>query len=194
MLLLVTAFLADIFSGNADIPFNDALQALMGGSDDLIVNEIIRNYRLPKAITAVIAGAALSLSGLLMQTLFRNPLAGPDVLGVSAGAGLGVALLTMLSGTAIYPLLLIGQHGHSDCRHSRCSRCDAVILTVSSRIKDSITILVLGMILDVASAVVTFYRASPIPIHSSYLSPGPSGAWRCNGRRCQYCSLTFRRV
>ena len=95
MLLLVTAFLADIFSGNADIPFNDALQALMGGSDDLIVNEIIRNYRLPKAITAVIAGAALSLSGLLMQTLFRNPLAGPYVLGVNSGASLGVALFTL---------------------------------------------------------------------------------------------------
>ncbi len=165
MLLLVTAFLTDIFSGNADIPFNDALQALMGGSDDLIVNEIIRNYRLPKAITAVIAGAALSLSGLLMQTLFRNPLAGPDVLGVSAGAGLGVALLTMLSGTAIYPLLSsLGSMATVIAAIAGAAGVMLLILTVSSRIKDSITILVLGMIFGyVASAVVTILQSFADP-------------------------------
>lgn len=161
----MTAFLADIFSGNADIPFNDALQALMGGSDDLIVNEIIRNYRLPKAITAVIAGAALSLSGLLMQTLFRNPLAGPDVLGVSAGAGLGVALLTMLSGTAIYPLLSsLGSMATVIAAIAGATGVMLLILTVSSRIKDSITILVLGMIFGyVASAVVTILQSFADP-------------------------------
>jgi len=165
LLLLATAFLADIFSGNADIPFLEALQALRGGSDDLIVNEIILNYRLPKAITAVIAGAALSLSGLLMQTLFRNPLAGPDVLGVSAGAGLGVALLTMLSGTAIYPFLSsLGSMSTVIAAVAGAAGVMLLILSVSSRIKDSITILVLGMIFGyVASAVVTILQSIADP-------------------------------
>ena len=100
-----------------------------------------------------------------MQTLFRNPLAGPDVLGVSAGAGLGVALLTMLSGTAIYPILSsLGSMSTVIAAVAGAAGVMLLILSVSSRIKDSITILVLGMIFGyVASAVVTILQSFADP-------------------------------
>lgn len=143
----------------------ETLAALIGTSGDAIIDEIIRNYRLPKAITAIIAGSALSLSGLLMQTLFRNPLAGPDVLGVSAGAGLGVALLTMLSGTVIYPLISsMGGMAQVVAAITGAALVLMLILAVSARIKDSITILVLGMIFGyVASAMVTILQSFADP-------------------------------
>ncbi|MDD2513019.1 MAG: iron ABC transporter permease [Proteiniphilum sp.] len=165
MMLFVAAFVTDIFTGNASIPVGEAWAALTGHTDDAIVYEIIRNYRLPKAITAVIAGAALSLSGLLMQTLFRNPLAGPDVLGVSAGAGLGVALLTMLNGTIVYPFISsLGSMAPVIAAVVGAAGVMLLILSVSARIKDSITILVLGMIFGyVASAMVTILQSFADP-------------------------------
>jgi len=163
--LLFAAFIGDLFTGNAPITLGETWAALFGTSGDAIIDEIIRNYRLPKAITAVIAGAALSLSGLLMQTLFRNPLAGPDVLGVSAGAGLGVALLTMLSGTAVYPFIAaMGSMAQIIAAIAGAAAVLVLILGVSARIKDSITILVLGMIFGyVASALVTILQSFTDP-------------------------------
>ncbi|MDD2299396.1 MAG: iron ABC transporter permease [Fermentimonas sp.] len=165
ILLLVVAFICDIFTGNAPISVKDAWSSLFGGSGNVIVDEIIRNYRLPKAVTAVIAGSALSVSGLLMQTLFRNPLAGPDVLGVSAGAGLGVALLTMLSGSAVYPFISsLGSMAQVIAAVTGAALVLILILGVSARIKDSITILVLGMIFGyVASALVTILQSFADP-------------------------------
>lgn len=104
LLLALAAFAADLLWGNVHIEAAEIGKALLGRQDDLILREIILGYRLPKAAAAFLCGGALALAGLLMQTLFRNPLAGPDVLGVSAGATLGVALLTM-GGTALLPLL-----------------------------------------------------------------------------------------
>jgi iron complex transport system permease protein len=163
--LLLLAFISDIFTGNASISVREAWAALFGTSGDAITDEIILNYRLPKAITAVIAGSALSLSGLLMQTLFRNPLAGPDVLGVSAGAGLGVALLTMLSGTVVYPIISsLGSMAQVIAAIAGAALVLLLILAVSARIKDSITILVLGMIFGyVASAMVTILQSFADP-------------------------------
>lgn len=90
-LILLTAalFLLDIAFGSVRLP----LEALL--SDNPIYHEIIVNFRLPKALTAIITGASISVAGLLMQTLFRNPLAGPYVLGVSSGASLGVAIFLL---------------------------------------------------------------------------------------------------
>ncbi len=143
----------------------EAWNALTGTSGDAIVDEIIRNYRLPKAITAIIAGSALSVSGMLMQTLFRNPLAGPDVLGVSAGAGLGVALLTMISTTALSPFInSLGSMAQVIAAITGAAMVLVLILGVSARIKDSITILVLGMIFGyVASAFITVLQSFADP-------------------------------
>ncbi len=165
IILLGVTFICDIFTGNATISFKEVWAALFGGSGNVIIDEIILNYRLPKALTAIISGSALSVAGLLMQTLFRNPLAGPDVLGVSAGAGLGVALLTLLSGTVLHPIIYsLGGMGQIIAAVTGASLVLILILGVSARIKASITILVLGMIFGyVASALVTILQSFADP-------------------------------
>lgn len=165
VVLLIIVFVADIFTGNAKIPFSEGINALFGSSGNEITDEIIFNYRLPKAITALLAGSALSIAGLLMQTLFRNALAGPDVLGVSAGAGLGVALLTLLTGTSLYPLIAsLGSMAQVVVAISGAALVLLLILGVSARINDSVTILVLGMIFGyVASAAITILQSFADP-------------------------------
>lgn len=163
--MLVVLFAIDLFVGNANIKFSDGIAALFGTSNNDIVDEIIFNYRLPKAITALLAGASLSAAGLLMQTLFRNALAGPDVLGVSSGAGLGVALLTLMAGTAAYPLIeMLGSMAQVVVAIGGATLVLLLILFVSSRINDSVTILVLGMIFGyVTSAAITILQSFADP-------------------------------
>jgi iron complex transport system permease protein len=94
--LLILLFAMNISLGSISIPFKDILNTLVGNtSAKESWQTIILNFRLPKAITAILVGSGLSVAGLLMQTLFRNPLAGPFVLGISSGASLGVALLIL---------------------------------------------------------------------------------------------------
>ncbi|MDO5523175.1 MAG: iron ABC transporter permease [Bacteroidia bacterium] len=165
IILLIVVFVADIFTGNAKISFSEGINALFGTSGNEITDEIIFNYRLPKALTALLAGSALSVAGLLMQTLFRNALAGPDVLGVSAGAGLGVALLTLLAGTSLYPAIAsLGSMAQVVVAISGAALVLLLILGVSARINDSVTILVLGMIFGyVASAAITILQSFADP-------------------------------
>ena len=93
--LTVGLFLLDLAVGVVNIPIRDVWAALTGGNCPRATEKIVLNIRLIKAIVALLAGAALSVSGLQMQTLFRNPLAGPYVLGISSGASLGVALVVL---------------------------------------------------------------------------------------------------
>ena len=97
-LLLVVLVCVNISLGSVDIPALEVFNSIVGASSKSSWDYIITNYRLPKAITAIIAGGGLAISGLLMQTLFRNPLAGPFVLGLSSGASLGVAILILGAG------------------------------------------------------------------------------------------------
>jgi iron complex transport system permease protein len=98
--LLVIAFLLVLMLGSVNIPLPDIVSVLLGGEASKASWEtIILKFRLPKALTAALAGAALGVSGLMMQTFFRNPLAGPFVLGISSGASLGVALVVLSVGT-----------------------------------------------------------------------------------------------
>ena len=95
-LLLVFVGLFNIHLGSVNIPTKEITNILWGrGSEIESWNYIVLNYRIPKAITAILVGSGLGISGLLMQTLFRNPLAGPFVLGISSGASLGVAGLIL---------------------------------------------------------------------------------------------------
>jgi iron complex transport system permease protein len=97
--------LVNISLGSVSIPIKDVFNSLTGGNSSKETwDYIIINYRLPKAMAAILVGMGLAISGLLMQTLFRNPLAGPDVLGLSSGASLGVA--TVILGTAFLPPFL----------------------------------------------------------------------------------------
>lgn len=143
--LVVVLFAADMMVGSVGISAKDVLAALMGGGDP-VTRKIVIDIRLMKAIIAILAGAALSVSGLQMQTLFRNPLAGPYVLGVSSGASLGVALFILGA-----PLLGIGGSawlstvGVAGAAWIGAAAILAVVAAVSQRIKDIMVILILGM-------------------------------------------------
>lgn len=144
-------FVADIAVGSVAIPLRDVAAALTGGETDASLRNIIIDIRLIKAIMAVLAGAALSASGLQMQTLFRNPLAGPYVLGVSAGASFGVALFLLgapLLGFAAHPLMqTVGTAGAA---WAGAAAILLLVMSLSRRIKDIMVILILGMMLSSA--------------------------------------------
>jgi len=105
--LNILLLFANLLFGSVSIPFTDVISSLFSSdtADNNIHQLIIIESRLPQAITALLTGAALSVAGLLMQTLFRNPLAGPGILGISSGASLGVALLSLLGGGAVSMIL-----------------------------------------------------------------------------------------
>jgi iron complex transport system permease protein len=111
------AFLFDVFIGSVHIPLPEIWMALLNGPQaEDAVSIIIWQSRLPRTITAMIAGIVLPVAGLLMQTFFRNPVAGPDILGISAGASLMVALVTMGAGAGGWLLgsnLSLISAGHS---------------------------------------------------------------------------------
>ncbi len=135
--LTVCLFLLDIAVGAVAVPLGDVWAALTGGDCPRATAKIILNIRLIKAVVALLAGAALSVSGLQMQTLFRNPLAGPYVLGISSGASLGVALVVLAGvGSSI---------GMAGAAWIGAAFVLVVIAAVGDRIKDIMVILILGM-------------------------------------------------
>lgn len=142
-------FAADIAVGSVSIPIRDVWAALTGGECDPTTARIIRDIRLMKAVVALVAGAALAVSGLQMQTLFRNPLAGPYVLGVSSGASLGVALFILGA-----PMLGLTGHawlsslGVAGAAWIGAAATLALVAAISTRIKDIMVILILGMMIS----------------------------------------------
>lgn len=145
-LTVLTAFLfsLDLAVGAVAIPLGDVWAALTGGDCPPATAKIILNIRLIKAIVALLAGAALTVSGLQMQTLFRNPLAGPYVLGISSGASLGVALFIL--GTPLLGMTsALSAIGIAGAAWIGAAAVLAVIAAVGHRIKDIMVILILGM-------------------------------------------------
>lgn len=137
-------FLADIALGSVNFSVSEIFAAV----PDSIAGRIIADYRLPKAITAITVGVALSLSGVMMQTVFRNPLAGPYVLGVSAGASLGVALFLLGA-----PVIGVASNiGVAMSAWLGAAVILLVVLFVSVRLKDIMAVLILGMMLSSAAA------------------------------------------
>jgi iron complex transport system permease protein len=143
--LFIVIFVFDILLGSIDIPLSEFCSLVMGGGDS-DYGDIIRNLRLPKALTAVLAGASLSVSGLLLQTYFRNPLAGPDVLGITAGAGLGVALLLMSSAVLPVAVMLSGW-GQIASAVLGAVAVMLVVIAVSLRLRSSISLLIVGIMI-----------------------------------------------
>lgn len=145
-LLTAALFAADLLIGSVTVAPRDIWAVLTGGSCDPAVRDIVLKIRLLKAVTALFAGAALAASGLQMQTLFRNPLAGPYVLGISSGAGLGVALFLLGA-----PLLGVSAHsfvqslGIAGAAWLGAALVLLIVMSVSRRIKDIMVILILGM-------------------------------------------------
>ena len=160
LLLLVSLFILDIFLGSVTINPSEVIAAVFKNHGSNL-ETIIMKFRLPKAITALVVGIALSLSGLQMQTVFRNPMAGPYVLGISSGASLGVAFVIMGSASFISPLSLSGS-GNWILAGAAWIGAGAVmflIMIISSRVKDIMTILILGIMLSSGiSAIVSIMQ------------------------------------
>ncbi|MGJ3237940.1 MAG: iron chelate uptake ABC transporter family permease subunit [Anaerolineae bacterium] len=150
--LLLAIFLLSVSVGSVSIPFDQVITILLGGEGERASwEQIIFNFRLPKATTALLAGSALGVSGLMMQTFFRNPLAGPFVLGISSGASLGVALVVLASGS-VGGALMAGFGLSGDLLLAGASALGAgltmlIVLLVAHRVQDSMTLLILGLMI-----------------------------------------------
>ncbi|MEH0156360.1 iron ABC transporter permease [Limibacter armeniacum] len=168
-LCLGILFIVDLLVGSVYISFSDIWGAISGSKSNEIVNRILFDIRFPKAVTAGLAGAALSVSGLKMQTLFRNPLAGPSVLGITAGASLGVASVMLLMGGVLgnvsvaalgmsmsWVIVIAGVLG--------AMAVMSVILLVSTKVNDNIALLVIGIMmgnLTIAFVSIWQYFSAP---------------------------------
>lgn len=163
--LAIVFFLLDIALGSVSIPISEVARIVSGqGSDHTDWLYIVQKIRLPKAITAVIVGCGLSVSGLQMQTLFKNPLAGPSELGITAGAGLGVAVV-MLSGGGSASLYAIRQLGLSGSwllvfmASLGSALVLLVVLSIAGRLRDNIILLIVGvMIGTITLSVVSIWQ------------------------------------
>lgn len=161
-LVWIVCIIADMIIGPVNIPVRKIPGILLNTNvDNEAWRTIMFDFRIPKTITAVLAGAALSLSGLQMQTIFRNPLAGPDVLGVSAGASLGVAIVMLGFGNFFisHNLNYLGSWTQIVAACIGAGLVLILILLVSLRIKDILTILIMGILFgSAASAIVSILQ------------------------------------
>ncbi|WP_308778445.1 iron ABC transporter permease [uncultured Bacteroides sp.] len=164
-MLLITAsifvfFFLNLILGSVPIPFHSIWSILWGSENESIIwQNIIWKSRVPQALTALVAGAGLSVSGLQMQTVFRNPLAGPSVLGISSGASLGVAFVVLLSGSiggvALSQVGIIGEIALTVAAIAGALLIMALIVFVSQKVKGNVTLLIIGVMIGyVANAVI----------------------------------------
>jgi iron complex transport system permease protein len=161
-ILFFIALMADIALGSVSLSLSDIWNTLAGNSNDMIYREIILNHRMPKALTAILAGAALSVAGVMMQTLFHNPLAGPDVLGVTSGASLGVALLTL--GASALPFGFVAGWGQVTAAVAGSIGVLLLVIIVSIRIPQTVSLLIIGMMFgNFAGAIVSILQSVSNP-------------------------------
>ena len=157
--LLVVLFFVNISLGSVSIPFDEIFTTLIGGKSSKASWEIIiLNFRLPKAITAILVGSGLSICGLLMQTLFRNPLAGPFVLGISSGASLGVAILIL--GSSIFGGFLLSASISNISLPTAASLGAFLVLSAviiaANKVRNTMSILIIGLMFgSLTSAVIS---------------------------------------
>jgi iron complex transport system permease protein len=152
--LLVILFLLDLLLGSVPISFSQSVSSIFHpATADPQISSILHQFRIPKAITAVLAGAALSVAGLQMQTIFRNPIAGPDILGISSGASLGVALFVLSTGWIFKSTFLFSLTGSWAIVLAAWLGAGCMMLLVvliAARLRDLMTVLILGILLSSA--------------------------------------------
>ena len=169
LLLLLLAFLLDIAIGPVKIPLGDVFRILFSHSDNNTWQFIVEQIRLPKACTAVLAGSALSVSGLQMQTLFRNPLADPSVLGITAGASLGVAMVMLAGGSmaTLYAIRELGLSGSWLITAAACLGAGLImvlVLVLSGRLRDNVLMLIIGiMIGSITISIISIWQYFSAP-------------------------------
>ncbi|HWS01585.1 MAG TPA: iron ABC transporter permease [Prolixibacteraceae bacterium] len=151
-LVLLLFFIFDLLVGSVPISLNQSFAALFHPtSADPQIAAILFHFRIPKAITAVVAGAALSVAGLQMQTVFRNPIAGPDILGVSSGASLGVALFVLSAGWIFKGMPLFSfasSWGIVMAAWIGAGCMMFLIVLIASRLRDLMTVLIMGILIS----------------------------------------------
>lgn len=157
--LLLTLFVGTLAFGSVAIPPADVVSVLFDGdAAETAWVTIVRQVRLPRAVTALLAGAGLGIGGLQMQTLFRNPLADPFILGISAGASLGVALVVLVVGTAGTSLVdglgVLGNVGVAGAAAAGAAVVTVVVLAVSRRVASAATVLIIGLMAGYATSAV----------------------------------------
>ncbi len=160
LLVIAVLFVLNLLLGTVHIPVGDVCRILVGStSESEIWTNIIWSSRVPQALTALMAGAGLAVSGLQMQTVFRNPLAGPSVLGISNGASLGVAFVVLLSGSlggvALSRLGYMGDVAMSLAAIVGALAVMGLILWVASRVRGNVTLLIIGVMIGyLATAII----------------------------------------
>ena len=164
MLLIMASiflfFFLNLVLGSVSIPLRAVWNILWGtGNESVIWQKIIWKSRVPQALTALVAGAGLSVSGLQMQTVFRNPLAGPSVLGISSGASMGVAFVVLLSGSlggvALSKLGFMGEIALTIAAIAGSLSIMALIVFVSQKVRGNVTLLIIGVMIGyIANAVI----------------------------------------
>lgn len=168
MISILLLFIINLLLGSVYIPVTDIISIILGYPNEIsgiqdeqwvIWNNIIWSSRIPQALTATVAGAGLSVSGLQMQTVFRNPLAGPSVLGISSGASLGVAFVVLLSGSiggvAMSSLGYLGDVALSLAAIIGALAVMALIVYMSQKVKGNVTLLIIGVMIGyLASAII----------------------------------------
>lgn len=164
MLLIIASillfFFLNLVLGSVSIPLRSVWNILWGTGDESVIwQNIIWKSRVPQALTALVAGAGLSVSGLQMQTVFRNPLAGPSVLGISSGASMGVAFVVLLSGSlggvALSKLGFMGEIALTIAAIAGSLSIMALIVFVSQKVRGNVTLLIIGVMIGyIANAVI----------------------------------------
>ncbi len=162
IIILMICFMLSISLGSVKIPFGFVARHFLGSSDNEVWSNIIQNFRIPKTFTSMLAGSALAISGLQMQTLFRNPLAGPFILGISSGAGLGVALVIFL-GFWLGGFIELTGIGRSWLLVGAAGLGSFIVLSVvlvaSFRIRSGVSLLIIGLMFGSAvSALVSILQ------------------------------------
>lgn len=159
---LAVLFLASLIYGAVRIPVGDVLSILTGTFEGKGTwQSIVLQSRLPQAITAAVAGAGLAVSGLMLQTLFRNPLAGPSILGISDGANLGVAIAMIYLSVSSYLSIIASAFIGAGC-------VLLLIIRFSAKVKSNVMLLIIGIMIGyLASSVISIlnYRASADKVH-----------------------------
>ena len=160
LISIVVLVVINLLLGTVRIPVGEVCSILMGaGSDSEIWTNIVISSRLPQVLTAIVAGAGLAVSGLQMQTVFRNPLAGPSVLGISNGSALGVAFVVLLSGkiggVALSRLGYLGDAAMSVAAIVGALAVMLLIVWISQKVKGNVTLLIIGVMIGyLANAII----------------------------------------
>ena len=149
--VIIVLLLLNLLLGSVKIPAADVLGILLGDRSNEIFSNIILKSRLPQALVAIVAGAGLAVSGLQMQTVFRNPLAGPSVLGISNGASLGVAIVVLMSsslaGVSLSRMGYVGDAAISIAAIIGSLAVMALIVWVARKVKGNVTLLIIGVMI-----------------------------------------------